>query len=368
MALGELRQLLGEHVAHRRRVLDDALVLERLDRRDGGRARQRMPRVREPAGEELVLDRLVHVLAHRHRAERHVARVDALRRRDDVRHDVPVLAREPAAGAAPARHHLVEDEQDPVPLRDLADRLEVAVGRVDEAVRADDRLHDHGGDRVRALVLEDLLQVRPARADRAGIGVSGRAAIRVRVEDARDARDAWLREPAPGIARERDRAAGGSVVGAVARDHLVAAGHPTGGLDRVLVRLGAAVREERVVEIAGHHLGDQAGELRTLVVRHRRADRAELVGLVLDRLNDARMLVADGDVYELRREVEVALPVVVPEVPPLRARDGERLQRGLHGPRVDEVVAVIREDPLGLCGTVFELWPYSMVTRYAPGR
>ena len=251
---------------------------------------------------------------------------------------------------------------------DLADRLEVAVGRVDEAVRADDGLHDHGGDGVRALVLEDLLQVRAARADGARVGMAGGAAIRVRVEDARDARDAGLGEPATRIAGERDRAARRSVVRAVARDHLLAAGHPAGGLDRVLVRLGAAVREERVVQVAGHHLGDEAGELRPLVVRHRRADRAELVGLVLDRLDHARVLVADGDVDELRSEVEVALAVVVPEVPSLRAGDGERLQRGLHRPRVDEVLAVVGEDPLGLCGAVFDRGHDPMVTRYAPGR
>src|SRR3712207_7881583 len=35
-----------------------------------------------------------------HRAERHVAGVDPLRHGEDVRHDVPVLAREPATGPA----------------------------------------------------------------------------------------------------------------------------------------------------------------------------------------------------------------------------------------------------------------------------
>ena len=186
--------------------------------------------------------------------------------------------------ASPARHHLVEDEEDPVLIADLADRLEVAVGRVDEAVRADDRLHDHGGDRVRALVLEELLEVRPARADRARVGVPGGAAVRVRVEHAYDAGHPRLGEPAARVARERDRAGRRSVVRAVARDHLLAAGDRACELDRVLVRLGAAVREERVVEVARHHLGDEAGELRALVVRHRRADRAELVGLLLDRV------------------------------------------------------------------------------------
>src|SRR5256885_13306686 len=40
----------------------------------------------------------------------------------------------------------------------------------------------------------------------------------------------------------------------------------SGELDRVLVRLGAAVREERAVEVSGHHLGDQPCQLAPLVV------------------------------------------------------------------------------------------------------
>ena len=365
VALGELRQLLAEHVARGSSLLDDPLVLERLDRCDSGGTRERVPRVREAAGEEPVLDRVVDVVAHGHRAERDVARVDALGGRDDVRDDVPVLAREPAAGPAPARHHLVEDEQDAVAVAHLPDRLEVAVRRDDDPVRADDRLEDDRGHRVRALVFEDLLEVRAARADGAGVGMAGGAAVRVGVEHADDAGNTRLREPAPRVAGERDRSAGRAVVRAVARNDLVTAGHPAREPDRVLVRLGAAVREERVVEVAGHHLCDQARGLRALVVRHRRPDRAEQVGLVLDRLDDTRMLVADRDVDELRREVEVAFPVVVPEVAALGSGDRERRERRLHGPRVDQVRAVVRDDAISLVGPVLERGHDSMVTRYA---
>ena len=134
-------------------VLDHALLPERLDRRDARGAGERVARVGEPTGEEAVLDRLVDVVAHGHRAERDVAGVDPLRGRDDVRDDVPVVAGEPAARAAPARHHLVEDQQDPVAVADLADRLQVAVRRDDDPVRPGDRLEDDRGDRVRPLVL-----------------------------------------------------------------------------------------------------------------------------------------------------------------------------------------------------------------------
>src|SRR5206468_5086704 len=115
--------------------------------------------------------------------------------------------------------------------------------------------------------------------------------------------EAWLGEPAPRVARCRDRARGGAVVGAVANDDLVASGHPTRELDRIFVRLSAAVREEGVVQVAGHALGDQAGKLRALVVRDSGCDRAQPVGLLLDRGDQLWVLVAEREVDELRGEV-----------------------------------------------------------------
>ena len=191
---------------------------------------------------------------------------------------------------------------------------------------------------------EDLLEVRRAGADRARIGMAGGAAVGVRVERAHDAGHAGLDGPAARVAGERDGAVRGTVVGAVARDDLVAAGDHAGELDRVLVRLGAAVREERDREIAGRHLGQHPAELRARLVRHRRPDRAELVGLILDRLDDLRVLVPDVDVDELRREVEVALAVVVPEVTALGAGDRDRVDRALHRPRVEDVLLRVGDD------------------------
>ena len=85
-----------------------------------------MPGVREPAGEEAAAHPVDELLADDHRAERHIPGVDALRDRDDVRDDVPVLAGEPRARAPEAGHDLVEDQQDPVPVADLAHGLQVA--------------------------------------------------------------------------------------------------------------------------------------------------------------------------------------------------------------------------------------------------
>ena len=95
-----------------------------------------MAGVREAAGEEAVANAVDDLAARDHGAERDVARVDPLGDGDDVGHDVPVLAGEPPAGAPEAGHHLVEDQQDAVAVADLPHRLQVAVGRWDDAVRA----------------------------------------------------------------------------------------------------------------------------------------------------------------------------------------------------------------------------------------
>ena len=242
-----------------------------------------------------------------------------------------------------------------MPVADLADRLQVAVRRDDDPVRAGDRLEDHGGDGVRALVHQDLLEVRRAGADRARVGMAGRAAVGVRVEHAHDARDAGLGGPAARVAGERDRAGRRAVVAAVARDDLVPARVPARELDRVLVRLGAAVREERHRQVAGRDLGEQLPEPRARLGRHRRPDRRELLGLLLDRRDHLRVAVADRDVDELRGEVEVALAVVVPEVPALGARDRDRVDRVLHRPRVEDVALRVLDDLLARArGFVFD--------------
>ena len=214
-------------------------------------------------------------------------------------HDVPVLAGEPPAGTTEARHDLVEDQEDPVPVADLADRLQVARRRRDDPVRAGHGLEDHRGDRVGALVLEDLLEVRRAGADRARIRVAGGTAVGVRVEHPHDAAHPRLVRPASRVAGEDDRAVGRAVVRAVACDDLVPPGRETRELDRVLVRLRARVREERHAEVARRDLLEQATEARARLRGHRRPDRAEAVRLLLDRRDDLRVLVADVDVDEL---------------------------------------------------------------------
>src|SRR5205823_1687056 len=85
MLLRQRRQeLVAQNFPHRGGVFDDALLAQRLDRRDTSRARKRMARVREAAGEVAVEHPFRELLVDDHRAEWDVARVDPLGAGHDV--------------------------------------------------------------------------------------------------------------------------------------------------------------------------------------------------------------------------------------------------------------------------------------------
>src|SRR6185369_16896237 len=89
-------------------------------------------------------------VAHPERAELDVGAREALGHRDEVGLDAPVVDGEPLPGPPEAGHDLVGDEQDAVPVADLAQALHVAVGRDEDPVGAHDGLDDDRGDRLRA--------------------------------------------------------------------------------------------------------------------------------------------------------------------------------------------------------------------------
>ena len=180
------------------------------------------------------------------------------------------------------------------------------------------------------------------------LGVVGgveRRAVGVRPPELDDAGEARLAGPAPGIAGHRDRPTRRPVVAAVRGEHLVPAGVAAGHADGVLRRLGAAVGEEDHVEVAGGELGDQAGGFAAGVVGEDRRDRAELVGLLLDRRHQLGVLVPDVEVDELAGEVEVALAVLVPEAGALATGDDDGVEQRLRRPGVEHVGPVVGEGP-----------------------
>ena len=311
---------------------------------------------RQPARELVLVQPRAQPLAHHHGSERYGAAADPLGQRHDVGHDVPVLAAEPPSGAPEPGHHLVEDEQDAVPVADLTDGGEVARRRDEHAVGAGHRLQDHRGDGLGPLVLQDLLEVRAAGGDAAGVGVAGGgvervcavpvvqvtrgAAVRIRVEHAHDPGHGGLRRPAPRVAGEGRGACRRPVVAPVPGDDLLAPGHPARQLHGVLVGVGAARGEQRQGEVARRHLGEQPGELGPRLAGERRRQAAQRARLAPHRLDQARMLVPEVEVDDLGGEVEVPATAVVPEPASLAAGHAQRVQAALRAPGVDDVLAV----------------------------
>ena len=67
--------------------------------------------------------------------------------------------REPLARAPEAAHDLIADQQDAVLGAELTQPLQVAVGRDNDAVGAGDGLDDDGGEVLRSLEGDDILDV-----------------------------------------------------------------------------------------------------------------------------------------------------------------------------------------------------------------
>ena len=102
-----------------------------------------------------------------HRAHRRVGGGEALGGRDEVGLVAVALGAEPLAEPAPGADDLVGDQQHAVLVADLADALEVALGRDEAAAGVLDGLEDHARDRLGAL---ELIRSRIASARVVGLG------------------------------------------------------------------------------------------------------------------------------------------------------------------------------------------------------
>ena len=140
-------------------VGEHTLVLEDADARHGRRARQRVPRVGEPAGEHPSVVGVGDVGGDHDAAERDVAGVDALREGDEVGLGVPVLPGEPLTGTTETGHHLIGDPHDAELVAHGAQALEVARRRDEDAVGADDRFEEDRRDLVGALDEDRVAQM-----------------------------------------------------------------------------------------------------------------------------------------------------------------------------------------------------------------
>ena len=219
-----------------------------------------MTGVGQPAGVGALGEAGVDGVVDRHPAQGHVARRHALGEGDQVGHDVEIVDGEPFSGASEAGHHLVGDEHDAVAITDLPHPGHVP-GRGDHDARGSrHRLQDDRGDRRRALVGDEALEVvqRPLRFLLLGFGVERRA-VQERSVEVDDAGAAVVVRVAAGVAGEVDGGVCAAVIRAVARKHLAPAGVQPGHPDGVLDGVGAGIGEEDMVEVTGGALRDQAG-------------------------------------------------------------------------------------------------------------
>ena len=141
------------------------------------------------------------------------------------------------------------------------------------------------------------------------------------------------------------------MVAAVHREHLALAGEDARHPDGVLDRVGAAVGEEDLVQIPWGNLCDAAAELAANIVGEGRCDRREATSLLLDSRNEVRMLVAQVEVDQLTREVEVGVALVVPERGAFAPRDRQWIDQRLRAPRVEHVAAIVGAH-LGFGGSI----------------
>ena len=128
------------------------------------------------------------------------------------------------------------------------------------------------------------------------------------------------------------------MVGAVAGEHLVAAGRVAGELDRVLDRLGAAEREEHLVHVARQDLRELGPETGPDLGREGGLDVLELERLGRDRVDDPPVAVADVDRHQLAVEVEDPLALGRVQVDAFRVVDRDGVDGALDGPREDRVL------------------------------
>ena len=207
----------------------------------------------------------------RHRAHRLRAVGEALGHRHDVRRHAEALRGERLPGATEAADHLVEHEQDAVRVADLAQALQVALGRHEAAGRAGDRLDEARGDVLGAVEVHEAREVFGELDAVRAFAPREEVLLEVRVPHVRDAGQPGSEFAAVvDEARQRDAAEVDAVVGALARDEHVAAALTARlvvgerDLHRGVDRLRAGVGEEDPVEVARRQLGDARRELELL--------------------------------------------------------------------------------------------------------
>ena len=241
-------------------------------------ARDRVAAVGRAVQEHLlraVEHRVDHRVARDHAAERHVARRDAFRERDDVRLQPVARGAEIFAEPAEPADHFVGDEQHAVPVADVAQSGCIAGRRRQAAARVLQRLDDDRGDGIRPFLHDQRFDLVEQVARELRFRLARRAAVALRVAHVPHTRHqrlemlAEVRHPV-----QRKRAERRAVIRDAPRDELaplrlaarlVILAHQ---LDRRFVRLRAARREEHAVQPFRRERRELVRELDRRLVAH----------------------------------------------------------------------------------------------------
>ena len=172
-----------------------------------------------------------------------------------------------------------------------------------------------------------------------GIDSSSSAAVQEGAEEVHVPAGELVRHPSP-VARRDDRRTRVAVVRAVRREHRVTPGVQARHADRVLDRVGAAVRKEDLGEAVRRLVEDLLRRLPAVEVGRGGADGGEPLGLFADRGDDSGMLMPDVDVDQLAREVQQPVAGVIPHHGARAAGDDGEVETRLRGPGMEDVVAV----------------------------
>ena len=302
MARDQRRQALAEVLAGGGDVGEQIVALDQLEHRGGRGGRERVAAERRGVGHRAAGRRGEagrRALGHRDGADRDAA-AQALGERHHVGRDAVVLVAPPAAGAAGAGLHLVEDQQHAGGVARLAQAAQVTVRRHHDAALGLDRLEDHRagvglGDRrargVEVAVRHELDRLEQRAEALAVLGLAGdrHRADRAAVEAADRGDDARAR-----------RLVGDDVL------------EPARQLERGLVGLAAGVGEEH--PIGERAPGDGVGGEDLLVVPVQVGDVDQAAELCGEALGELGVRVTQAAHRDAGGEIEVALVLDVPHL------------------------------------------------------